>query len=78
MEERQENVFPETQGDGGGKMKNEKEIAQQLLLPLSSSLVNSKVAGKKPNQALANFRIISWLTFIWLVPPQVDSEINGK
>ena len=30
------------------------------------------------NQALANFRIISWLTFIWLVPPQVDSEINGK
>lgn len=48
MEERQENVFPETQGDGGGKMKNEKEISQQLLLPLSQSLVNSKVAGKKP------------------------------
>lgn len=48
MEERQENVFPETQGDGGGKMKNEKETAQQLLLPLSPSLVNSKVAGKKP------------------------------
>lgn len=72
MEERQENVFPETQGDGGGKMKNEKEIAQQLLLPLSPSLVNSKVAGKKPQPG------VSWLTFIWLVPPQVDSEINGK